>query len=456
MLELIVSNRTEIRPLDRVPALVLSILKDRLSLDNPEFLERRLRGRSTHEVPRKLVYFQADHDVLAFPRGCTSPIIGTLKKYRIPFRRFDRRRLLPNVDFTFSGRLRDYQERAVDAVLSRWFGTLSAPTGSGKTVIALACIARRQQPALVVVHTRELLDQWIERIETFLGIPAGEVGVIGGGKQRIGEKITVALVQSLYKCAGKVSPHVGYLVVDECHRTPSRTFTEAVTAFDSYFMLGLTATPWRRDGLTRLIHIHLGGVVHEIDKQTLVAQGSVLQAEIITRETMFLPDADPSTQYPRALAELTRDPARNRLIASDVAAEVHNGGGVCLVLTDRKNHCVALRSILESKGISAAVLTGDVPQRERRRIVEDMNAGRVRVVIATGQLVGEGFDCRALSTLFLATPVRFSGRLVQYLGRVLRPAPGKAKARIFDYVDARCGVFRHAARQRKDIYAAAG
>jgi superfamily II DNA or RNA helicase len=174
------------------------------------------------------------------------------------------------VDFTFQGGLRDFQGEAVKDVLTRDFGTLAAPTGSGKTVMALYVVSQRQQPTLIVVHTKELLEQWVDRIQAFLGIPARAVGRIGGGKQRVGEKITVALVQSLFKCAEDVAPHIGFLIVDECHRTPSRTFTEAVTAFDSRFMLGLSATPWRRDRLSRLIYWHLGDKVHEVDRDALI------------------------------------------------------------------------------------------------------------------------------------------------------------------------------------------
>jgi superfamily II DNA or RNA helicase len=186
----------------------------------------------------------------------------TFRKAGITCQVKDRRRVLPEVDFTFKGNLHDFQVEAVEALVKRDFGTLTAPTGSGKTVIALALAARRRQPTLVVVYSRELLIQWVVRIEAFLGIPASEVGIIGGGQLKVGEKITVALVQSLYKCVGEVVPHIGHLIVDECHRTPSRTFTEAVTAFDCRFMLGWSATPWRRDGLSRLIFRHLGGMVH--------------------------------------------------------------------------------------------------------------------------------------------------------------------------------------------------
>jgi superfamily II DNA or RNA helicase len=263
----------------------------------------------------------------------------------------------------------------------------------------------------------------------------------------VGERITVALVQSLYRVAPGVAAHVGHLVVDECHRAPSRTFTEAVSAFDCRFMLGLSATPWRRDGLSRLIYWSLGDKVHEVDKQALVKAGHVLVADVVWRETDFRPTYDPTTEYSRMLSELTLDPARNALIALDVAREAGNGGGVCLVLSDRKAHCEALRALLAGLGVEAAVLTGDLSKVARTAVVEALDAGQVRVLIATGQLLGEGFDCKELSTLFLATPIKFNGRLLQYLGRVLRPAPGKEKAKVYDYLDP-VGVLQNAARAR--------
>jgi len=338
-------------------------------------------------------------------------------------------------------------------MLSKEFGTLSSPTGSGKTVMALYIISKRGQPALIVVHTRELAVQWIERIETFLKIPASEVGYIGGGKNKIGEKITVALVQSLYKCAAEVSQHIGNLVVDECHRIPSRTFAEAVTEFDSKYMLGLSATPYRRDKLSKLIFWHLGDVHHQVDKNHLIRTGDVLPVSVITRETDFKPYFDPVNQYSKMLLELTLNDKRNRLIAADVAKETQKERGICLVLSDRKKHCETLQSLLKYKyKISSEMLTGSLSAGHREKVLDRLNKGKVKVLIATGQLIGEGFDCRNLSTLFLATPIRFSGRVVQYLGRILRPAPGKEKARLFDYVDIHVDTLKNAARARQKAY----
>jgi superfamily II DNA or RNA helicase len=365
----------------------------------------------------------------------------------------DQRRTLPAVDYDFHGQLKPFQAPAVVSMLKKDFGTLSAPTGSGKTVMALNIISRRRQPTLIVVHTKELANQWDVRVETFLGIPKKDIGRIGGGKKRIGEKITVALVQSLYKCAHKVSSHIGFLVVDECHRAPSRTFTEAVSAFDSKYMLGLSATPFRRDRLSRLIFWYLGDRHHEVDKNSLEEQGHVLKADVITRETDFISYSDPSTQYSQMLKELTENKTRNFLIATDVAGEVKNGDGICLVLSDRKNHCKLLQQQLKEYFlVESEVLTGDVPAKHRKSIVDRLNHGEILVLIATGQLVGEGFDCPDLSTLFLATPIRFSGRVIQYLGRILRPAPGKDRATVYDYVDVNVGPLAHAAKTRRRVY----
>jgi superfamily II DNA or RNA helicase len=179
----------------------------------------------------------------------------------------------------------------------------------------------------------------------------------------------------------------------------------------------------------------------------------VLDAEVIMRETDFKPYFDPVTEYSRMLSELTADDARNRLIAADVAREAAGTGGTILVLSDRRRHCEVLQGLLRlGHGVPAEKLTGDMPAADRQALLERINRGEVRVVVATGQLVGEGFDCRNLSSLFLATPIRFSGRVIQYLGRVLRPAPGKQKARVFDYLDARVDVLVAAARARRRVY----
>ena len=425
-----------------------------LRFPNPKWLENARLGRWNRGTPNELRFFDKIRgDGLWIPRGYIRQLIMLCRRYGVPYQIDDRRRSLPGVTFNFNGRLKFFQKEAVRVMLAKEFGTLSAPTGSGKTIMALYIIARRKQPALIVVHTKDLAYQWVERIDEFLGIPAGDVGFIGGGKKVIGEKITVALVQSLYKCTDEVVPRIGFLVVDECHRCPSRTFTEAVTDFDSHYMLGLSATPFRRDNLTQLIFWHLGDLHHKVDQRRLVESGDVLSAEVIIRNTDFKPYHDPVNAYSKMMSELTSNDQRNHLIAADIALEAGSNPGICLVLSDRKKHCETLQALLRYRfKISCELLTGDLSIVQRQAVLDRLNQGDVKVLLATGQLIGEGFDRQDLSPLFLATPIKFSGRVIQYLGRVLRPAPGKRKARVYDYVDVHVDVLRASAKVRQRVF----
>jgi superfamily II DNA or RNA helicase len=440
--------------LKNIPPDLRSILTEKLQILNPKWLENERMRRWNRDTPQVLRFYdKVGSSGLWIPRGFMRQLILLCRKHDIQYQIDDRRRNLTPANFHFNGRLRPFQQLAVDRMLTKDFGTLSSATGSGKTIMALYLIAKRRQPTLIIVHTKDLAAQWTLRIESFLGIGAAKVGLIGGGRKAPGEKITIALVQSLYKCVEEVAGQIGFLVVDECHRCPSRTFTEAVTGFDSKYMLGLSATPWRRDKLSKLIFWHLGDVHHEVDKKHLIRTGDVLPAEVIVRETSFKPYHDPVNEYSKMLSELTADTDRNVLIAGDVARETATSAGICLVLSDRKAHCENLRALLKFRfKVESDLLTGDLNMEERQKVIERLNQEKVKVVVATGQLIGEGFDCRNLSTLFLATPIRFSGRVLQYLGRVLRPAPGKKTARVFDYVDIHVDTLTKAATARQKVY----
>jgi superfamily II DNA or RNA helicase len=437
-----------------VPPQLMTHLVEKLEFVNPKWLENDRMGRWNRDTPQTLKFYdKVGRNGIWIPRGYIRHLINTCRRLGIAFHINDQRRRLKPVDVSFSGRLKPFQQIAVDKMLAKDFGTLSSATGSGKTVMALYMIAKRKQPALIIVHNKELAAQWVESIGVFLGINSDQVGFIGSGKKSVGDRVTVSLVQSLYKCADEVSERIGFLLVDECHRCPSRTFTEAVSEFDSLFMLGLSATPYRRDQLSRLIFWHLGDKHHEVDKSQLIESGDVLPARVVFRNTDFNTLRDPVTEYSKMLAELASDTQRNIQIASDIAAEAARKSGICLVLSDRKAHCENLQALLRYRfKLESELLTGDLDMGERKEVVERINRGDVHVLIATGQLIGEGFDCKDLTTLFLATPIKFSGRLLQYLGRVLRPAPGKKYARVFDYVDVHVEPLKKAARARQRVY----
>jgi superfamily II DNA or RNA helicase len=359
--------------------------------------------------------------------------LDLLKRHGIKPELVDQKRALPPIDIVFCGDLRGYQVRAVHDLMQRPFGVLEAATGSGKTIIALAVIADRRQPTLILVHSKELLHQWAERIRSFLGI---EPGLIGDGKHDV-QPVTVAIVNTARKHLDTIPQHFGHIVVDEAHRTPATMFTEVVRAFDSKYMLGLTATPYRRDGLTKLIYATLGDQTHKVDPGLLREQGAVMAPRVIRRETAFkYAYAD---DYARMITNLTEDMTRNRLIARDIMQHCSKCPGTALVVSDRVDHCEALASLVSRAGVVVEVLTGKASANERQRVVERVRSGEVEALMSTVQLIGEGFDCPGLSSLFLATPIRFKGRLLQVVGRILRPQDGKRPV-VFDYVDKRVGV----------------
>jgi superfamily II DNA or RNA helicase len=421
-----------------------------LTLPNPRWEQVRTygRGRRPNFQSEFLRYYRRRNGVLLMPRGYIHTL--GLRLEGTPHVVVDRTRTLPQVRFSFSSRLHPYQAGALKDILSRRFGVLEAPPGAGKTVIALAAIARRRQPALVVVHTKELMYQWQRRACEHLGLEAGEIGLIGDGHRKLGDALTIALINSLYKVIDEVRCAVGHLVVDECHHVPARTFTDAVSLFDSAFMLGLSATPYRRDNLTRIINFYLGENTHRILPSELQALRRIMRARLVVRRTgcAYFFEAD---EYQRMIGALVSDAERNRLIVDDVVERSLKDDGISLVISDRVSHCEELFRAVSGRGVRAYLLTGSVPVRERARIVGELDGERARVLVATAQLIGEGFDLGRLSAIFLATPIKFTGRVKQYIGRILRVSEGKREAVIYDYLDHN-GILKNSFHSRMIAY----
>lgn len=438
-----ISNELRLQKISVAPASA-SAIKGALTMPNPAYESAIAHGRAGWGIPATLRFFTETETTLILPRGF-GPELTRLLGLGVEWA--DNRRVLPEINLTFGGELRDYQREAVAAILERTQGVLEASTGSGKTVMALALIATRRQPCLILVHNTELLHQWRERIRQFLGIEAGR---IGAGKCDV-RPVTVGIVNSVRTRLDELVPHFGHIVVDECHRCPSSMFTDCVKIFDAKFLLGLSATPFRRDGLTKVIGFYIGPVLHRVDPARLRDIGAVLRPEIVTRDTAFVFDGDASGDYQAMLTTLVEDQARNEQIADDVQNEVLKGTGTVLVVTDRVAHLEALNTALALRGIEMTMLHGKTPKKQREATVERLACGDMRVLGSTVQLIGEGFDAPGLSSLFLATPIKFSGRVLQVVGRVLRPKDGKTP-RIYDYQDNRVGVLKASARARAKIF----
>ncbi|MEE4241901.1 MAG: DEAD/DEAH box helicase [Desulfopila sp.] len=431
--------------LENIPLEFERILKKELTIDNPRYIAAKRYGRWVgSKLQAQLKYYEQVPTGLRFPRGFSNQAVLLCRDHlQISPRIRDKRRLLPARSFSFSGELRAYQEKAVAEIGARSFGVLEAGTGSGKTIMALALVAQRCQPVLVVVHTKELLYQWRDRIEEFLGI---RPGLIGDGHRQV-EVVTVAIVNSARKMVDELVPLFGHLIVDECHRVPAALFTDVVSAFDCHYLLGLSATAFRSDDqTTRLIYFYMGDPVHKVDQGMLAASGAIVQPKILVKKTAF--DYPYRGDYQALITALTSHQGRNRQILEDIAVVVREGdSGTTLVVSDRISHCEVFAEALQKKGFRVALLTGQTGTDQRGRLVEEVQKGEVQVLVATLQLIGEGFDCPGLSTLFLTTPITFEGRLVQIIGRIMRPAKDK-QPRVFDYLDHNVSALRKSANLR--------
>jgi len=455
-MEIIINNCLRI-PRAYLPPGVAEELMARFTFPNPAYKEAvgRMKAmglKGYPRLPKEIQGWAIYGSLLVVPRGCTADVLDFLKERQVAYKLINQTRALAKVDFTFKGHLKDAQVPAVEATLARRFGTIESPTGSGKTVMGLYIIAKRRQPALVVVHTVTLMNQWVERAGTFLGLPREEIGIIGQGQQTVGKRLTVALVQTLRKCAKEIAPKIGHVICDEVHHAPATTFTEALAPFDSAYALGLSATHKRRDGLTPLIYWHIGPKTYEVSRGILVRDGDIIQVEPVIRETDFVPSEgyDPAWQRAALMKELCENEMRNAGILADLILESKNGP--CIVLTDRKAHADTLAAMAVETGLSAESCHGGLPKSQQEAVIKALNESRLQVLVATGQLLGEGFDCKKLTALFLATPIKFSGRLIQYLGRVARSAEGKVSARVYDYHDIHVDVLMKAARERLRTY----
>ncbi len=420
-------------------------LKVRLTIENPQYAAAKKYGRWIgKKLKPQLKYYEPVVQGVRFPRGFANQAVIMCREYagRDP-EIIDNRRTLPEVELFFAGKLRPYQQLAVDEARNKSFGVIESGTGSGKTVMGLALIAARKQPALVVVHTKELLYQWKERAEQFL---ACDVGLIGDGNFSI-QPLTISIVNSARKQVDKLVSNFGHLVVDECHRVPATLFTDVVSKFDCRYVLGLSATAFRSDNeLTKLIYFFMGDRIHRVDSDELKATGAILKPEIIRNSTAFTYRY--RGDYQPLIKALTAHEGRNMQILEDicrVAAEPESG--TCLVVSDRVSHCSFFVEKLKGRGIVAELLTGQIQPENRSAIVDAVQKGEVQVLVATLQLIGEGFDCSGLSTLFLTTPISFEGRLLQVIGRVMRPAENK-RARVFDYIDENIPALLRSANSR--------
>jgi len=414
------------------PPAVHQFLKEHSRFANPEWFRRQRIGASLVFTPKFIRVGGPLGDRWFLPRGLW-PQLQTLVRDQLEID--DRRTNVPaeSTCWQRSINLKPFQELVVEQCLRQEECVMLAPTGAGKTTMTMEILARRAVPSLVLVHNRNLLSQWQQRMQEHLGLSAKEVGGVRGSTFQVGSRVTVATFQSLARRdLDELAGHWSQVVVDECHHVPAKTFAAVVRQLRPRYLLGLTATATRRDQLERLIFVYLGTKVKAPDPQTLERSQHIVLPSLVVRDTALeLPATLDHQGRVRAVCE---DEERNRLIAQDVLQAV-NRGHLVLVLTDRTLHCDRLEEMLLSH-VPLATLHGVVGKKAEQHLLDEFTNRRVRVLITTRKRLGEGWDCPPLSTLIVAAPVSGRGSdLRQMIGRLTRPCPDKPAPQVIDYRD---------------------
>lgn len=412
------------------------------AFQNPEFYKAQAMRLSTYDKPRVIACAEDHSHHIGIPRGCLDEIQEILSGQGIGVTVRDERNAGQRLQATFRGELRTEQHAAAKAMLAHDNGVLAATTAFGKTVVAAWLIAQRGVNTLVLVHRRQLLDQWIERLSTFLDLPPSSIGRIGGGRTRPTGQVDVAVIQSLVK-KGVVDDRVGeygHLIVDECHHLSAQSFERVARQAKSRFVTGLSATIARKDGHHPIILMQCGPVRYRVDAKAQAATRP-FEHVVLVQPTSFQPlratDTDKRTEFQTLYHELVDDDQRNRRITDDVVDAVRAGRSP-LVLTERNEHMARLEQMLAPKVSHLVVLRAGMGKKQRQVVAERLAAiprDEARVLLATGRYVGEGFDDARLDTLFLTLPVSWRGTVAQYAGRLHRLYDGKREVRIYDYAD---------------------
>ncbi|MFC5423519.1 DEAD/DEAH box helicase family protein [Bosea eneae] len=462
-IRIVVADQVYIDRTELPPALIAQLIR-LAAFQNPEFYRAQAMRLPTFGKPRIVSCAELFAQHVALPRGCLGEAIDLIASHGAVADLEDLREIgaaLP-ATVSFQGELRRPQVAACQALVAHDTGVLAATTAFGKTVVAAALIAHRARNTLILVHRRELLNQWVERLRSFLKIDPKQIGMIGGGKRKPTGVIDVALIQSLVR-NGEVADIVadyGHLIVDECHHLSAASFELVARRSKARYVAGLSATVARKDGHHPIIFMQCGPVRHRVDARVQAAERGI-RHRARDRSTRFeLPVALAATERPSMsaiYAALAQDSGRNDLIFDDVLKSLEAKRSP-VVLTERKDHLDSLRQRFSPFVKNLVVLRGGMSAGDRKmadaamRVADDQE----RLIIATGRYIGEGFDDARLDTLFLTMPIAWKGTLAQYVGRLHRLHDGKKDVLVVDYVDNAVPVLARMAAKRRAGYRALG
>ena len=441
--ECIFDNQIYVKKLKLLPN-EITYLKRLASFTNPKFYElQKLRMPIFYKTtPRIISCFEEDERFLKLPRGCMDKIKEICEKSNVKLTIKDTRENKIRTDYKFNGKLNKKQEKVMKELLKNDTGILCATTGFGKTVVGAKIISELKTNTLVIVNRNNLLEQWKEKLSYFFSISKKEIGQIGNGKEKPNGNLDVASFQSLFKKDNLEELVKGYglVIVDECHHVAAYSFEKVLKTVRSKYVYGLTATPTRKDGWHKIIYMQCGNIRVRVNNREL-KQNKKMEHMVIVKKTNYKynpTEEKDKIQISEILNDMCHNPFRNSIIIEDIKKSIEEGR-TPIVLTERLEHLKILNESLKKLDASVIIYKGNMGKKKTKEIQDiiknaDEN-NKSRIILATSNSVGEGFDDSRLDTLFLTMPVSWKGRVIQYVGRLHREHEGKEKVIVYDYLD---------------------
>jgi superfamily II DNA or RNA helicase len=455
-------------PKDHLPPALLNEVVRLAAFQNPEFYRAQAMRLPVYGKPRVIGCASDNGKHIGLPRGCRDDLRTLMAEWGVQLRIDDKRISGTAIPVRFIGQLRPEQARASEALLSHDFGILAAGTAFGKTVVAISMLASRAVNTLVIVHRRQLMDQWVERLSTFLDLPREAIGIIGGSKRKPTGCVDVAILQSLCR-KGEVDDIIanyGHLIVDECHHISAQTFELVARRCRARYVTGLSATVLRQDGHHPIVIMQCGPIRFRTDARQDAANRPFTHTVEVCHTPFSIPalpalaeDAINETPIQDVFRHITEDETRNVMIAEKALSALRAGRSPVL-LTERRQHLDWFQAYLQDKVERLVVLHGGMGLKKRREAWDILQStaisGAPRLVLATGKYLGEGFDDARLDALLLAMPISWKGTVAQYAGRLHRLYAGKQAVVIYDFVDNSVPVLVRMFERRKRGYASLG
>lgn len=446
-MKITINNQIKIE--EPVP-LLKDTLVEILKHTNPQHTEAERLGKSTFKIPEFLHNYTFDAGSnMYIPRGMRAQLFELLNQFNMPAHVIDQRTLKHDTGYIDGSKIiyRPYQQPAVNKLLATApEGILVAPAGSGKTVMGMSLLPVLMQPTLWLTHTDRLSKQSYERCREFIpSITDDDIGVIGDGKWDVGKIITIAMIPTLVRHIeelAQLKDYFGLVILDEAHHCPASTFLKVISVLNPYFLYGLTATAYRRDGLEDLMFQILGPIISEIPKEEVAKYKGIVSPTILYCSVNYGPQVEISDVSKIFKNNIIFNGKRNERIKNDVVREAR-AGNFCIVASGRRAHCEILYEMIKKEWPRTGIATGKYSKKKIDAEVEAFDNNEITVLVTTPELLGEGFDVDFLNRLFMVTSFRTESRAEQLIGRIQRFHPNKKDAFVFDYVDENVGVFKN-------------